>query len=80
MMEMIYRVVGAGAGNDMSWPQFEVSFGMDFDGIEDGSYLRECLQGQPKIKGLCGPMYDGEINGRPVIRYETWSVYDMMSK
>ena len=79
-MEMIYRVVGAGAGNDMSWPQFEVSFGMDFDGIEDGSYLRECLQGQPKIKGLCGPMYDGEINGRPVIRYETWSVYDMMSK
>ena len=80
MMEMVYRVVGAGAGNDMSWPQFEVSFGMDFDGIEDGSYLRECLQGQPKIKGLCGPMYDGEINGRPVIRYETWSVYDMMSK
>ena len=80
MMEMVYRVVGAGAGKDMSWPQFEVSFGMDFDGIEDGSYLRECLQGQPKIKGLCGPMYDGEINGRPVIRYETWSVYDMMSK
>ncbi len=79
-MEMIYRVIGAGAGEDMSWPQFDVSFGMDFDGIENGSHLRECLRGQPKIKGLCGPMYDGEINGRPVIRYETWSVYDAMSK
>jgi hypothetical protein len=78
-MDMIYRVVGAGAGEDMSWPQFEVSFGMDFDGIEESEHLRECLQGQPTIKGLCGPMYDGEINGQPVIRYETWAAYNVLS-
>lgn len=31
---------------------------------------REELQGQPKLLGLAGPMYNGEIDGLPVIRYE----------
>lgn len=31
---------------------------------------REELQGQPKLFGLTGPMYNGEIDGLPVIRYE----------
>lgn len=80
MMEAIYRVVGKGPGHAMYWEEFEEIFAKDFDGVEQSSYLRECLQGQPKIKGLCGPMYDGEHMGYPVVRYESWAVYDMMSK
>lgn len=41
---------------------------------------RRELQGQPYIKGLCGPMYDGtDKDGRPVIRYETQELYDILS-
>ena len=39
------------------------------------------LQGAPKLKNFCGPMYDGEDSqGRAVIRYETQEVYDMLSR
>lgn len=38
------------------------------------------LQGAPKLKGFCGPMYDGEDEqGRAVIRYESQEVYDILS-
>lgn len=38
------------------------------------------LQGAPKLKNFCGPMYDGEDNqGRAVIRYESQEVYDILS-
>ena len=38
------------------------------------------LQGAPKLKNFCGPMYDGEDSqGRAVIRYETQEVYDSLS-
>lgn len=38
------------------------------------------LQGAPKIKNFCGPMYDGEDNqGRAVIRYESQEVYNILS-
>lgn len=37
------------------------------------------LQGAPILDGLCGPMYNGEEQGRTVIRYETQEVYNMMS-
>lgn len=38
------------------------------------------LQGAPKIKNFCGPMYDGEDEqGRAVIRYESQEVYDILS-
>lgn len=40
---------------------------------------REELQGAPIPEGLCGPMYNGEEQGRTVIRYETQEVYNMMS-
>lgn len=41
---------------------------------------RRELQDQPYIKGLCGPIYDGtDIGGRPVIRYETQELYDILS-
>ena len=38
------------------------------------------LQGAPKLKNFCGPMYDGEDDqGRAVIRYESKEVYDILS-
>lgn len=41
---------------------------------------RSELQGAPKLKNFCGPMYDGEDSqGRAVIRYETQEVYDILS-
>ena len=33
------------------------------------------LHNQPKFAGLCGPMWDGDK-----VRYETWEVYDALSK
>lgn len=38
------------------------------------------LQGAPKLKNFCGPMYDGEDErGRAVIRYDSQEVYDILS-
>lgn len=37
------------------------------------------LQGQPYLKALRGPMYDGEENGAAVIRYEAPEVYRILS-
>lgn len=37
------------------------------------------LQGAPILCGLCGPMYDGERDGRVVIRYETRQAYELYS-
>ena len=47
--------------------------------LSDNIRRRE-LQGQPYIKGLCGPIYDGtDKDGRPVIRYETQELNDILS-
>lgn len=80
MMEAIYQVVGNGHSQKMYWEEFEEMFSAQFDGVENGSHLRDCLKGQPKIKGMCGPMYNGEHMGYPCVRYESWAVYDAMSR
>jgi hypothetical protein len=41
--------------------------------------LRPELQLQPRIHGFCGPMYDGEVGGVPVIRYEDQATNDILS-
>jgi hypothetical protein len=48
-------------------------------GFNSNPRNRAELQGQPKITGLCGPMYDGERNGVPVIRYEDQEAYNRLS-
>lgn len=37
------------------------------------------LQGEPYLKNLCGPMYDGDEGGCAVIRYESQEVYNALS-
>lgn len=41
--------------------------------------LRKELVGQPMFKGVIGPMWGGEENGQPVIRYEDQKAYDKLS-
>lgn len=53
--------------------------GMTYDKIETGRQLREELQGQPRFNGVAGPMWGGEEEGQPVIRYEDWKAYDRLS-
>jgi hypothetical protein len=43
------------------------------------SHLRPELRTQPRIQGLCGPMWDGEKDGVAVIRYEDSSSNDILS-
>lgn len=49
-------------------------------GVHFNPSTRKELQGQPKLKGLYGPMFGG-INeaGVTVIRYETAEAYKMLS-
>ncbi len=43
---------------------------------DDGTMVQRIeLHNQPKFAGLCGPMWDGDK-----VRYETWEVYDALSK
>lgn len=50
-------------------------------GVVEGDWLREELQGQPRLDGLYGAMYNGKsADGRHVIRYETPEAYDMYSQ
>jgi hypothetical protein len=43
-------------------------------------HLRPELQLQPKIQGFCGPMWDGEVDGVAVIRYEDTEVNEILSR
>ena len=50
-------------------------------GVVEGHWLKEELQGQPRLEGLVGAMYDGMTpEGKHVIRYETAEVYEMLSR
>jgi len=51
--------------------------GLDANTVRsDGSMVQRIeLHNQPKFKGLAGPMWDGDK-----VRYETWAVYEAMSK
>ena len=37
---------------------------------------RKELHKKPRFKQLCGPCYDGKNS----VRYETWDVYEMLSR
>jgi hypothetical protein len=48
--------------------------GIEFNGVHARRYTRSELQGQPKFKGICGPMWNGEEG----IRYECPHTYAEM--
>ncbi len=56
--------------------------GFEHKGAESRASLRPELQGQPKFSGVCGPMwggYGGAEGQEPVIRYESWEAYEILS-
>lgn len=53
--------------------------GFEHTGPVSNGYLRKELQGQPRFRGLNGPMWGGEKNGQPIVRYETVEAYQHLS-
>lgn len=49
-------------------------------GIFRNEVCRRELQGAPLLEGLVGPMYDGTEAGRPVLRYESKQIYEILSR
>lgn len=49
-------------------------------GTTEGDWLKKELQGQPRLRGLIGAMYDGMKGEKHVIRYETQEMYDLLSR
>ena len=79
-MNAKFQVVGEGSADLMSWDEFKARFGDRFvepEFAHDGR--REVLKSQPGVRNLCGPMYNGEQDGLPVVRYESWAVYEALS-
>jgi hypothetical protein len=64
--------------------------GREFDSREDllraykqvgvNASGRKELQGQPLLKDLVGPMFDGRKGDTVVVRYETQEMYDMLTR
>jgi len=55
--------------------------GYVYTGGEGGPHLRPELRGQPKFTELCGPMWGGTTaDGTPIIRYEDWGSYEVLSR
>jgi len=52
----------------------------DVIGIHCKDYTREELQGQPKLAGLLGPMYDEDPEGNFIARYESQPAYSILSR
>jgi hypothetical protein len=70
-------VIGRKPKEIVAWVE---AFDRQINGAVLNRRLRRELQGQPKIEGLCGPMYDGiNADGAPVIRYEDQATYDLLS-
>jgi len=58
--------------------------GYEVQGVQEqykgGIQLREQLVGQPKFSGVAGPMWNGQTpEGEPIIRYENWAAYNILS-
>ena len=80
-----YQVVVMAEGKFFQYaPKDMFAFGeigqYEFDGIEDRPHLKAELRGHPKFKKLAGPMWNGIEDGEPVIRYEAWDVYEILSR
>ena len=62
--------------NEKDFTTYCESKGYEYLGKEMRSHIKEQLFLKPKFKQLCGPCYDGENS----VLYETWDVYEMLSR
>jgi hypothetical protein len=49
------------------------------EGPLDGTWTDNKIGDTRFVEGFCGPMYDGESNGVPIIRYEEQATNDFLS-
>lgn len=80
----VYRIITMNEARRMTIAEFQTADELKAAFESTGEFrsvsCRAELQGAPKLKNFCGPMYDGEDSqGRAVIRYETREVYDILS-
>ena len=80
-VQKVYRVVKAFGENGTEEYESEAELLKNYEktGVLSDNVRRYELQGTPKLKGLCGAMFDGYENGKAVIRYETQEIYDILS-
>jgi len=81
-MEFIYRVVketDQGFKAELFDTKEELLSKYKSLGVNKRTSTRKELQGQPLLERILGPMYDGVIDGKVVIRYEDQKVYDALS-
>jgi len=81
-----FQIVTAGATKSDRFDTFQpiecfAARGYRHTGYATRTCLRPELSGQPTFEGLCGPLWGGtEPDGTPVIRYEDWASYDILSR
>lgn len=56
-MQTIYQIVSNNGGEILTADELAARY--DVTDTESGTHLRPELRGQPRIKGLCGPMWGG---------------------
>ena len=71
----LYRIVSKSRDGKLSAVETTDLSGYTITGYHDNPRTRQELQGQPKLEGYLGPMYDGNA-----IRYESQAAYDTLSK
>jgi len=82
---MTYRIVTMVDGQMIAQEPKDITewaavCGIEITGVHSSPNTRDCLQGQVKLNGFLGPMYDGtDKDGNPVIRYEDAESYDRLS-
>ena len=80
-VQKVYKVVKGFGADSVEEYETEADLLRKYEktGVLSDNVRRYELQGTPKLKGLCGAMFDGYENGKAVIRYETQAVYNVLS-
>lgn len=84
-MKFVCQFVGGPLAGTVTLEQAEKMTDKRSEDLSDirkrgGLVHREELDNKPKFDGYCGPMWDGMRGDTAVLRYETWEVYDLLSR
>ena len=60
-MKTLYQIVSTDGAQLLTAEELAARY--DVSELETGTHLRPELRGQPRIKGLCGPMWGGHYDG-----------------